>query len=80
MNGSEIQIDTLLSRSNYPINQSKISGHSSSSLQIEEKSPEKGAKSKFVVKDSWIVYEKYDQYGKLIYKVPWNKKSFNVTV
>jgi hypothetical protein len=79
MNGSEIQIDTLLSHSSYPITQSRISGHSSSNLQIEDKSPEKEATSKYVVEDNRIVYEKYDQHGKLIYKVPWNKKPFDVT-
>ncbi len=79
MNGSEILIGKLLSHS-YPITQSRIAEHSSSELQIQNKSPEKGATSKYIVEDNQIVYEKYDQHGKLIYKVPWNKKPFDVTV
>jgi hypothetical protein len=79
MNGSEIQIDALLSYSSYPIQQSKVSGHFSSNLQLQEKSSEKKATSKYVVEDNRIVYEKYDQHGKLIIKVPWNNEPIDVT-
>ena len=79
MNVSKIQIDTLLSCSSYPIQQSKVSGDFSSNLQLQEKSSEKKATSKYLVEDNRIVYEKYDRYGKLIIKVPWNNEPIDVT-
>ena len=79
MNGSKIQIDALLSCISYPIQQSKVSGDFSSNLQLQEKSSEKKATSKYLVEDNRIVYEKYDRYGKLIIKVPWNNEPIDVT-
>lgn len=78
MNGSEIQIDTLSSCSSYPVQQSMVSGHFSSNLQLQEKPSEKKATSKYVVEDNRIVYEKYDRHGKLIIKVPWNNEPIDV--
>ena len=80
MNGSEILIGKLLSHSSYPITQSKVAEHSSSDLQIQNKSAEKGSTSQYIVEDNRIVYEKYDQHGRLIYKVPWSNKPLDVTV
>ena len=36
--------------------------------------------SKYVIESNRIVYEKYDDYGKLIFKVPWPGRTFNEKV
>ena len=33
--------------------------------------------SKYIIENNRIVYEKYDDYGKLIFKVPWPGGTFN---
>ena len=78
MNDSEIQIGRSLSLSINPITKSKEAGHSSSETQIQDKVLEKETSSGYVIENNRIVYEKYDQQGKLIFKVPWNGKPFDV--
>ena len=36
--------------------------------------------SKYIIENNRIVYEKYDDYGKLIFKVPWPGRTFNKKV
>ena len=36
--------------------------------------------SKYIIENNRIVYEKYDDYGKLIFKVPWPGRTFNEKV
>jgi hypothetical protein len=79
MNESEIQIGRSISHSTHPITKSKETGHSSSDSQIHDKVLEKETSSGYVIENNRIVYEKYDQQGKLILKVPWNGKPFEAT-
>lgn len=78
MNETEFQIGVALSPNHYPRFQSRVTEGFFAKTQINEMIQDKNFRSKYVVEDNHIVYEKYDRHGKLISKIPWIKKPFDV--
>jgi hypothetical protein len=74
MNDSEFKIGIASNPKRYPIIQNRVTGRSSADPQTYENFHDKTPSSKYVVEDNRIVFEKYDQHGKLICKIPWFRK------
>ena len=62
------QISPTLSSGNYQFFRNRLYVHSDSG---EGKGTQQSS-SKYIVNNNSIVYERYDRYGKIIYKVPWS--------
>jgi hypothetical protein len=62
------QISPILSSGNYQLFQNRLYVHSDSG----EGKGAKQSSSKYIVSNNSVVYERYDRYGKVIYKVPWS--------
>ena len=68
MNEQINQISPVLSSGNYQLFQNRLYAHSGSG----EGKDTKQDSSKYIVYNNSIVFERYDRYGKVIYKIPWS--------
>ena len=78
MNDSEFKISIESIPKPHPMIQNRVTGRSSANPQTPESIQEKSSSSKYVFEDNRIVYEKYDRHGKLILKIQFIRKPFDV--
>ena len=70
------QISNVLNTSRKQLSQNRPAPKPQADLEIDNNE----SSSKYIIENNRIVYEKYDDYGKLIFKVPWPGRTFNEKV
>ena len=70
------QIGNVLYASRNQMSQIRTAPKSQADLETDNNE----SSSKYIIENNRIVYEKYDDYGKLIFKVPWPGRTFNEKV
>ena len=78
MNNFEFQTDIKSIPKLHPMIQNNVTGRFSANPQTHESIQDKSSRSKYLIEDNRIVYEKYDRYGKLILKIPWIREPVDV--
>jgi hypothetical protein len=61
------QIGNVLNTSRNQMSQNRPVPKSQANLKVDNNE----CSSKYMIENNRVVYEKYDEYGKLIFKVPW---------
>jgi hypothetical protein len=76
MNEPIDQIGSILSADRHQMFQKRPAVFSLTDLQIDNKK----TSAKYIIENNFIVYEKYDRYGELIFRVPNSLESINKKV
>lgn len=76
MNDLVHQINGISNTTFHQASQNKGAVFSSTDSQADDKK----SSHKYLLENNVVVYEKYDQYGKLISRVPWSHKPMNTRV